>query len=197
MAREAGRHPSVAVPTRSRGRRRRWALFGAVAASVAVLAALFSFGLSHDPTVVRSALVGRPAPEFDLPSLDGGPPIRLAALRGQVVVVNFWASWCADCRVEHPSLTAAWQRYRDQGVVFVGIPFQDSVAASRAYATRMGGGWPLAIDPNARTALAYGVYGVPETFVISPSGRVVYKRVGPVPYTALTEEITRLLGTAR
>jgi cytochrome c biogenesis protein CcmG/thiol:disulfide interchange protein DsbE len=193
-------HPSSLErphPARNR-RRRRWVQVGGVAAAVALLTSLLAFGLSRDPTVVRSALLGKPAPAFDLPSLDGRSPVRLASLRGQVVVVNFWASWCADCRLEHPSLVAAWQRYQDQGVVLVGIPFQDRVAASRRFARDLRMGWPLVLDPGSRTALAYGVYGVPETFVISPAGRVVYKQVGPIPYPILIDQITRALrpGTA-
>src|SRR5439155_8830283 len=95
-------------------RRRRWVLVGLVVGAVAALTALFGFGLTRDPSLVRPVLVGRPAPAFSLPSLSpGGSAVRLASLRGQVVVVNFWASWCADCRIEHPSLEAAWERYRD------------------------------------------------------------------------------------
>jgi cytochrome c biogenesis protein CcmG/thiol:disulfide interchange protein DsbE len=110
-----------------------------------------------------------------------------------VVVVNFWASWCADCRIEHPSLAAVWDRYRDQGVVLIGIPFEDRVSASRSYARQMRTTWPLLEDPGSRTALRYGVYGPPETFVIAPDGRVVYKQVGPVPYSVLSDEITRAM----
>ena len=75
--------------------------------------------------------------------------------------MNFWASWCADCRVEHGALAAAWDRYRDQGVVLLGVPFQDRSSASAAYVDKYGGDWPQLTDPDERTALAYGVYGVP------------------------------------
>ncbi len=88
---------------------------------------------------------------------------------------------------------AAWDRYRDQGVVFLGIAFGDRTADSRAYLAELGGDWPQLADPGERTALAYGVYGVPETFVIGPDGRVAYKRVGGVVYGDLTDQIERLL----
>jgi cytochrome c biogenesis protein CcmG/thiol:disulfide interchange protein DsbE len=190
------RHPSALEPARSAGRRRRrWILIGAVAASVAVLTSLLSFGLRRDPSLIASPLTLRRAPAFTLPTLDGSGAVRLSDFRGQVVVVNFWASWCVDCRVEHPALAVAWQRYRDQGVVFLGIPFQDAPADSRVYVRELGGGWPVLSDPGERTALAYGVYGVPETYFIGPDGRIAHKQVGPVTYELLTDQITQLLKT--
>src|SRR5919108_1602984 len=112
------RHPSSLGPAPA-GRRRanRWVWVGAVLGAIAVLALVLSFGLSRDPTVIRSALIGRPAPDFTLRTLDGSRSVRLSDLRGRIVVLNFWASWCADCRVEHPSLAGAWNRYRERGVV--------------------------------------------------------------------------------
>src|SRR5436309_11765034 len=175
------RHPSALDPGPGRRRRRnRWVALGAVLGGVALLTVLLSFGLSRDPTVIRSALVGRPAPNFVLRTLDGSETVRLEDLRGQVVVVNFWASWCADCRIEHPNLAGAWQRYRDRGVVLLGVAFQDRPSASRAYLADFKGAWPQLSDPSSQTALAYGVYGVPETFVIAPDGRVAFKQIGPV-----------------
>jgi cytochrome c biogenesis protein CcmG/thiol:disulfide interchange protein DsbE len=190
-----GRHPSVLGPVSPAVRRLRgrWTLLGAVLAAVALLAVLFSFGLGRDPTQLRSNLIGRPAPRFDLPGLSGGSGIDLAGLRGQVVVVNFFASWCAECRVEHDDLAAAWARYRDQGVVFVGIPFQDQPAASRAFATQIGMDWPVLSDPDSSTALRFGVYGVPETFLIGRDGTLRYRYAGPVDYGSLTDRIAGLL----
>jgi cytochrome c biogenesis protein CcmG/thiol:disulfide interchange protein DsbE len=193
---EAARnHPSVLDP---RGiaagrRRRRWFLLAAVASASTVLAALLAYGLTRDPGAIRSQIIGRPAPDFALAALDGSGPVKLADLRGQVVLINFWASWCRECRVEHPSLEAAWQRYRDKGVVFLGIPFQDPPSASRAYLQEMGGEWPILQDQDARTALAFGVYGVPQTYLIGPDGRVRYWHVGPVDYGVLSDRIARLL----
>ena len=164
-----------------------------VLATVGLLTVLFAFGLGRDPTQLRSNLIGRPAPGFDLPGLNGGAGIDLAGLRGQVVVVNFFASWCVECRVEHDDLAAAWERYRDQGVVFVGIPFQDQPAASRRFATELKMDWPLLSDPQSSTALRFGVYGVPETYLIGRDGTLQYRYAGPVDYGSLTDRISRLL----
>jgi cytochrome c biogenesis protein CcmG/thiol:disulfide interchange protein DsbE len=126
---------------------------------------------------------------FALPYLEGDGTVDLADLRGQVVVVNFWASWCLACRDEHPALDAAWDRYRDRGVVFVGVLFEDTVGDGLAFAGELETDWPLVQDPGSGTAIAYGVFGVPETFVISPDGSVAAKLVGAVDYTWLTREI--------
>ena len=190
------RHPSQLQPpaqSRFRGRRGRWTLAASVVAAVGLLTALFGFGLSRDPTIIRSPLVGKAAPGFSLSRMDGTGSVSLSALRGHVVVVNFWASWCADCRIEHASLAGAWQRYRDQGMVLVGIPFEDAPSASLAWQRRMGGTWPLLDDPGSKTAIAYGVYGVPETFVIGRDGVVTYKQVGAVSFGPLSDEISRQL----
>jgi cytochrome c biogenesis protein CcmG/thiol:disulfide interchange protein DsbE len=173
--------------------RRPWVLAGAVAIAVALVGSLLSFGLSRDPAVLRSPLIGRPAPDFALRTLDGSGTVRLSDLRGQVVVINFWASWCRDCRVEHPALTAAWQRYRDSGAVVLGVAFQDRKEGSTSFARELAIGYPLLQDPESRTALAYGVYGIPETFFVSPDGRVTHKHIGAVPYEVLSGQITRLL----
>ena len=173
--------------------RRPLVVAGAVAIAIALLGSLLLFGLSRDPAVLRSPLIGRPAPDFALRTLDGSGTIRLSDLRGQVVVINFWASWCRDCRVEHPALTAAWQRYRDSGAVVLGVAFQDRKEGSVAFARELAIGYPLLQDPESRTALAYGVYGIPETFFVSPDGRVAHKHIGAVPYDVLSGQITRLL----
>lgn len=173
--------------------RRPWVIAGAIAIAIALLGGLLSFGLSRDPRVVRSPLIGRRAPDFTLRTLDGSRTVRLSDLRGQVVVINFWASWCRDCRVEHPALTAAWQRYRDSGAVVLGVAFQDRKEDSTAFARELSIDYPLLQDPDSRTALAYGVYGIPETFFVSPEGRVAHKHIGAVPYEVLTAQITRLL----
>ena len=185
-------HPSLPGPF-LRGRHRgRWTLLAAILAGIALLALLLAFGLRRDPSVVRSALIGRRAPAFELPTLQGTGRMRLSDLGGKVVVINFWGSWCAGCRQEHNALAAGWQRYRDQGVVFVGIDFQDAPAAGRAFANELSMDWPLLSDPGSRTALAYGVYGAPETFFIAPDGTVRQRWIGPIDYETLTDQITRL-----
>jgi cytochrome c biogenesis protein CcmG/thiol:disulfide interchange protein DsbE len=168
----------------------------AVVAAIGLVTSLLAFGLSRDPTVIRSPLIGRRAPAFTLRTLDGSSTIRLSDFRGQVVVVNFWASWCAACRDEHPNLLAAWERYRDHGVVLLGIDYQDSRGAALAYMDELGGDWPVLDDPDGRTAIAYGVYGVPETFFIGRDGVIAHKRIGASSYELLTDQIRRLLSRA-
>jgi cytochrome c biogenesis protein CcmG, thiol:disulfide interchange protein DsbE len=188
-------HPSMfqSNPGGKTGRRSRWVLVAAVLAAVALLASLLAFGLRRDPTVITSPLLGHRAPDFSLPTLDGPSFIRLSDLRGQVVVVNFWASWCAACREEHPNLLAAWERYRDKGVVLIGVDYQDSKTAALRFMREMGGDWPTVEDADGRTALSYGVYGVPETFFIGRDGVVRYKQIGASSYELLTDRIQGLL----
>lgn len=174
---------------------RLWLL--ALAIGVAGLAALLGAGLRHDPTAIRSPLVGRTAPAFDLPRMNGTGRVRLADLRGQVVVLTFWASWCAECRNEQVNLNAAWESYRDAGVVFVGVDFQDSEPDARAFLAETRTTWPVVTDTGSRTALAYGVYGVPETFVLSPSGQVVAKQLGEIRVPELSHQIDTLLAAGR
>jgi len=180
-------------PTPGAPRRRRARRVAALLAAIIGLTALFAFGLRRDPSLIRSALVGNRAPNFTLRTIDGGQTVSLADLRGQVVVVNFWASWCAACRREHPNLLAAWNRYRDRGVVVIGIVFEDTPAAAMAYMRELGGDWPNLVDPGGRTALAYGIYGIPETFFIGPDGKVAFKQIGYSSYDLLINNIDRLL----
>jgi len=193
---QTGPAPAGAAAGRRRPRRALLPV-AAVVVAVALAAWLGWAGLGRDPIAIRSPLLGRPAPEFALRTLGADRIVRLGDLRGQVVVLNFWASWCAECRLEHPALSAAWSRFRDAGVVLVGVDFQDDHPSALAYLSERGTSWPVVADPGSRTALAYGVYGIPETFFIGPDGRIAAKRVGPVTYDQLVREITRLLPGGR
>jgi cytochrome c biogenesis protein CcmG/thiol:disulfide interchange protein DsbE len=173
----------------------RWGLLGTVGCCVAVLGSVFAFGLSRDPSAVLPVNVGKRAPDFTARTLDGSRTVRLSDLRGQVVVLNFWSSWCAECRVEHPALMQVWSRYRDQGVVVLGMDFDDANSAARSFASRLEIGYPVLSDPGDRTALAYGVTGPPETFLIGPDGTIEGRTIGPVGATALADEIQTLLAT--
>ena len=175
-------------------RRRAW-LLGGVAAVVAVIVALLMTGLGRDPSVFASPLVGRVAPNFTLPQLDG-PPVTLARLRGQVVVINFWASWCTECRVEQAALDQTWQQFQDSGVVVIGVNFEDSVGAARGYVRSENVAYPVVEDAGSKTALAYGLRGVPETFVVNQSGRIVKHVIGPVDAAGLASEINSMLLTS-
>ena len=153
------------------------------------------FGLTRDARVLPSVSVSRPAPEFDLKSLDGRP-VRLTDLRGKPMIINFWASWCTECRKEHPLIMAAHDRFGDR-IEFVGVVFQDSASNAKSYLVEMGdiavGSYPNLLDPGSRTAIDYGVYGVPETFFVDRRGIVLAKRVGRVTQPILDREILRLL----
>ena len=174
--------------------RPRWRTVVLILAPLLAFALLLAASLGRNPRELPSQRVGRPAPGLSLSSLDGaGAPIDLADLRGQVVVLNFWASWCLECRDEHPALAAAWDRYRERGVVFVGVLFEDTPTDGLAFADELQMDWPLMADPDSRAAIDYGVFGVPETFVIAPDGTVTAKRVGPVDYAWLTDEIESAL----
>lgn len=178
---------------RVRPQRRKFATMVWVLILITGLVFLFGWGLRRDPRLIRTVLAGRPAPDFSLPVLGQDRTVRLSDLRGQVVVLNFWASWCTACRLEHPNFMAAWDRYRDRGVVFFGVIFEDSPEAARSYMQKLGGDWPQLIDPGSRVAQNYGVYGVPETFFIGPDGVVAYKRVGYTSYDLLVQQIEGLL----
>jgi cytochrome c biogenesis protein CcmG/thiol:disulfide interchange protein DsbE len=190
----SSRHPSwVDTEVTQRRRRRHRVALATATGGIALLVTLLGFGLTRDPTALGDSLVGKRAPDFALESLDGSGIIRMSDLRGNVVVVNFWASWCVPCRDEHAELEAAWQRYRDRGVVVVGVLFQDTRPNGLAFARQFGGDWPVVDDPSSRTALAYGVLGVPETFFVAPDGMVAKRHVGIVTFELLTEQVSRLL----
>lgn len=172
--------------------RRRAPLLAGVVAVVGVIVALLATGLGHGSAVAASPLVGRMAPNFTLPQLDG-PPVTLSKLHGQVVVINFWASWCAECKVEQAALNQTWQKFQDSGVVVVGVNFEDTAGSARGYVRNAGVTYPVVEDADSRTALTYGLRGVPETFVVNQAGRVVNRIIGQVNAAALAGEINSIL----
>jgi cytochrome c biogenesis protein CcmG, thiol:disulfide interchange protein DsbE len=157
---------------------------------------LLAYGFRTDPREIPSPLVGRPASPFSLTAFDG-KPVALEALRGRVVVVNFWASWCyPTCYEEAPSLERAWNSYKDRGLVVVGVNFQDKDEPARRFLTQFGHTFPNAPDPAGRVSVDYGVYGVPETYFIDRQGWIRFKKVGPVTDELLKQQIEALLGEA-
>lgn len=160
----------------------RWLL---PAAAVPVLA-LLAYGFVLDPRNIPSPLVGRPAAAFTLTAFDGSP-LSLETLRGKVVVVNFWASWCKPaCYDEAPVLERAWRTYRDRGVAIVGVDMQDTPEAAQVFIRRFALTFPNAPDLGGKVAVEYGVYGVPETFFVDRAGMIRAKHVG-----AVTDEVIR------
>lgn len=162
--------------------RLRWA----IPAAVVPVLLLLAYGFRSDPREIPSPLLGRPAATFSLTTFSGAP-LSLESLRGKVVMLNFWASWCMPaCYEEAPTLERTWRDYKDKGVVVVGVDVQDKEEAAREFLARFNHSFPNAPDPKGRVSVDYGVYGVPETFFIDRKGRVRFKQVG-----ALTDEVAR------
>jgi cytochrome c biogenesis protein CcmG/thiol:disulfide interchange protein DsbE len=157
------------------------------------LALLFLVRLSSgDPSKVPSALIGHLAPAFSLPALDGlhadGQPVPGLSredLKGKVTVVNVWASWCAPCRQEHPLLM---ELAKDPTIRLVGINYKDNPENARRFLGTLGNPFAaVGVDQNGRTAIDWGVYGVPETFVVGPDATIRYKQIGPLTPEGLQE----------
>jgi cytochrome c biogenesis protein CcmG, thiol:disulfide interchange protein DsbE len=149
------------------------------------LAVILSVGIQRAPDKGRmqSALIGKPAPEFSLPSLtDPARLVSSAQYRGRAYALNVWGTWCAECRVEHEALMQAAAEKR---LPLLGLNWKDDDAAARDWLAQLGNPYEaVAVDKEGRVAIDFGVYGAPETFLIDSSGRVVYRHVG-----ALTREI--------
>lgn len=168
---------------------------------------LLAWGMTRDPGEIISPLPGREAPAFALEVFASGvapialplkDTVRLAALRDTVVVVNFWASWCLACRDEHEDLTRSAEHYASQPVRFVGVLYQDRPAAALPWIAEMGGqSYPSVDDPRSRAAIDYGLYGVPETFIIDAGGRIAHKQTGPITAAILRRVVDSLLVVAR
>jgi len=153
---------------------------------------LLAYGFSRDPRYISSPLIGLQAASFTLPLFDGGT-IRLEDLRGKVVFLNFWASWCPPCRAEARTLEAAWQRYKDRGVVFLGIDIQDTEQDARAFLREFGITYLNARDASGKVAIEYGVWGIPETFFVDREGRITYKQVGALGWPIITAKLDEAL----
>ena len=165
--------------------RRRWVV-ALPLIGFAALAGLFLVRLyGGDPSRIPSALIGRPAPQTAMPALEGlaidgnaVPGLDPAAFKGKVSVVNVWASWCVPCHDEAPLLTAL---ARDKRLQIIGINYKDSPDNARRFLGRYGNPFSIVgVDGNGRGSIEWGVYGVPETFVVGREGTILYKMVGPV-----------------
>ncbi len=160
------------------------------------VATAFLYGLGRDPSVIPSALVGRPVPEFKLPPVKGRT-LGLASsdLRGEVSLVNVFASWCTACREEHPLL----MKIKDEHTVPIhGIDYKDKPDDAANWLDTMGDPYTrTGADIDGRVSIDWGVYGVPETFVVDRQGRIAFKHVGPVSEQVLSGEILPLIERLR
>lgn len=171
-----------------------WAVI--TAGLVIVIAGVaFAGSLGSDPTLVESALIGKPAPDVELGGFDEPGTMRTSDYADDIVVVNFWAAWCTGCRVEHNALLAASDDYRDFDVTFLGINSQDEPGPAQGFLDEYGRGevYEYAVDEGSLAAFAYGVHGMPETFFIDRDGIVVGKVIGPVTYDLLSGTIEAIL----
>lgn len=186
-------HPHAGTQEPHPGRRRRGLWLGALLVAAVGVAAILGVGFGRDPRIVESVLLDEPAPPLSGRTLGGGS-FDLDAHLDQVVVVNVWASWCTVCKEEHPELEAAARRLASHGVQFVGLNTQDTVEDARAFLQEMGGSsFPSVRDPNGRKALDWGVFGVPETFLVDQRGHVRAKIVGAVTEEWLVARAVQLL----
>lgn len=161
-------------------------------AAFVVLVVFLGLGLNLNPREVPSPLVDKPAPAFNLPRLDNpGSLVSTADLRGQVWLLNVWASWCVACREEHPVLV----EFAKSGIVPIyGLNYKDDKRDAAEWLARFGNPYTVSIsDADGRVGIDYGVYGVPETYVIDQAGIIRFKQIGPVSESVLQEKILPLL----
>ncbi|WP_397542299.1 DsbE family thiol:disulfide interchange protein [Roseovarius salis] len=160
------------------------------------LAALFYFGMQREnPDELPSTLTGKPAPAVEVSALGDKPLFSDADIRsGGVKLVNYWASWCAPCRVEHPHL----ERLADEGITIYGVNYKDKPANALGFLKELGDPYTaIGADPAGRMALEWGVYGVPETYVIDGEGRIVLRFAGPITERVLQSKIRPAIEKAR
>lgn len=157
-----------------------------------LLLIVLGIGLRLDPRTVPSPLIGKAVPPFELPRLDAlERTVTPSEFKGSVWVLNVWASWCASCRVEHPVLNA-WAR--SERVLLVGLNYKDRTEDALQWLQQLGNPYRVsAVDSDGRVGIDWGVYGVPETFVIDTRGIVRYKHIGPVSMDDVRETLMPLV----
>ena len=177
---------SAATPASRAAVNRRVLLAGLLV--VAPLIAVLVVNLGRDPHSIRSPLVGRTAPPFALVPVGGGPPLTLESLKGRPLVLNFWATWCAPCLEEHETLQRTASTL-GHDVQFLGVVYEDDEDRVRSFLQRHGSTYPSVLDPDAKTAIAYGVAGVPETYFIDAAGVIQAKVAYPLNPETMAENI--------
>lgn len=157
-----------------------------------VLVGYFAVGLTRDPSELPSALIDQPVPQFELPPVqENGQGLATADLKGGVQLVNVFASWCAPCRIEHPLLM---RLAKEEGVTIHGIAYKDKPQDSQRFLAQLGNPYQrIGADLDGRIGIEWGVYGVPETYIIDAEGRIRYRHVGPLMPFDLDEKILPLI----
>jgi cytochrome c biogenesis protein CcmG/thiol:disulfide interchange protein DsbE len=155
----------------------------------AVLLGVLFLGLGKNPNEIRSPLIGRQAPAFALREVGTGRTVDLSELKGTPVVLNFWATWCGPCWEEHPVLVANARMLPN--VRFLGVVFQDSEDKILGFLRQRGSSYPTVVDDQGKTAIAYGVGGVPESFFLDANGVIVAKFSGPMSSDILQENLRK------
>jgi cytochrome c biogenesis protein CcmG/thiol:disulfide interchange protein DsbE len=159
----------------------------------AILVVFLAVGLNRDPHEVPSPLIGKQAPAFELPQLaDPQKNFSPESMKGKPWILNVWASWCVACREEHPVLVELGKL---QVAPIIGLDYKDKRDDAMAMLARQGNPYSLsAFDANGRVGIDYGVYGVPETYVIDKAGVIRFKHIGPITMELLNKKIIPLLG---
>ena len=182
---------SASTPA-GRARRLRWWQV-AVFVAVMVLLALVAWQMGHNgPLAAAQVGAGQTAPVFTLQTFDG-QTVRLADLRGKVVLVNFWASWCIPCAQEAPDLENTWRAYKDRNVVFLGVDYVDTETEARNYLRNFNITYPTGADLGTRISQAYRIRGVPETYIIDKQGTLRATFIGPTTAGQITGKLDPLL----
>ena len=157
-----------------------------------VLVVFLAIGLNRDPQEVPSPLINKPAPAFEIPQLsDANQSFSPASMKGQVWILNVWASWCVACREEHPVLV---ELAKSKAAPIIGLDYKDKREDALAMLAMQGNPYLLsAFDSNGRVGIDYGVYGVPETYVIDKVGTIRFKHIGPITMNILNQKIYPLI----
>jgi cytochrome c biogenesis protein CcmG/thiol:disulfide interchange protein DsbE len=175
---------------------KRWLIGLALVGLCCVLFGVFAAGFGRDVHKVPFGMKGKKAPTFSLRDLGSDRRISLEDFKGKPVIVNFWATWCGPCAMEHPVLEWGARQYGDR-VQFLGMVFEDTLQNARQFLGEHGQSFPQLEDPNSLTAVKYGAAGVPETYFIDRDGTIVDKYEGPIPPDVLTAHIRELLGESK
>ncbi len=172
-----------------------WVPVTVILVAVGLMAFVFNSRFGQDPRLVDSPLIGKPLPELTLDYLEQEGSLTLSDLEGQVLVLNFWASWCIPCRYEHPALTRAATSYEGRGVHFVGILYQDRKGPAVAFLDEFGRGdnYSYVDDPDSRATVELGVFGVPETYFVDAQGIVRGKVQGQITEVVLVDALESIL----